>query len=203
MLIHTWDSSTDDSEWRAFLVTHEFGTLVAADGIRDIPIVVPTQFVLLDDEVFIHLIRKNPIWEAIEENPHVLLSVAGDWSYIPSDWKAVGDEDPRRGIPTTYYAAVQLTGTARLLDGDDAVAEVLRIQLARLQPDTDIVDPTEHGARLRTIRGLRMQVTDVRAKFKYGGNVDVEHREAIASRLEHRAGPGDAAALGHLRRRLA
>ena len=42
----------------------------------------------------------------------MVLSVAGDWSYIPSAWKAIGDEDPRFGIPTTYYAGVQLTGTA-------------------------------------------------------------------------------------------
>ena len=28
------------------------------------------------------------------ENPTVLLAVAGDWAFVPSAWKAVGDEDP-------------------------------------------------------------------------------------------------------------
>ena len=32
----------------------------------------------------------------------VVLSVAGDWAYIPPVWKAIADEDPRYGIPTTY-----------------------------------------------------------------------------------------------------
>ena len=43
----------------------------------------------------------------------VVLAVSGDWAMIPSDWKVTGDEDPRRGIPTTYYASVQLTGGPR------------------------------------------------------------------------------------------
>jgi transcriptional regulator len=201
MLIHEWDAG-DGHEWRAFLANHEFGDLVAGGRDRDLPIVVPTQFVLRDDEVFIHLIRKNPIFAAIEENPNVLLIVAGDWAYIPSDWKTIGEEDPRRGIPTTYYAAAQLAGTARLVDDVEEIAEVLRVQLAHLQPDTEVVDPTEHGVRLRAIRGIRIEVSAVRAKFKYGGNVDVDHRAAIAQRLRERAGPGDDAALGHLQRRL-
>ena len=41
----------------------------------------------------------------------------------------------------------------------------------------------------------------VRAKLKYGGNVDDAHRAVVAGHLEERDGPGDAAALAHLRRR--
>jgi transcriptional regulator len=141
------------------------------------------------------------MFEALAENPAVLLSVAGDWAYVPSDWKVVGDEDPRRGIPTTYYAAAQLVGTATVVAEPDEVAEVLRHQLADAQPGVDAVDPTEHGPRLRQIRGLRIEVQEVRAKFKYGGNVDEAHRLAVAERLAERDGPGDAAARRHLLRR--
>jgi transcriptional regulator len=44
-------------------------------------------------------------------------------------------------------------------------------------------------------------VDHVRAKLKYGGNADDAHRAAVAEHLVERAGPGDAAALEHLRRR--
>lgn len=44
-------------------------------------------------------------------------------------------------------------------------------------------------------------LTDVRAKFKYGGNVDDAHRLAVADRLAERQGPGDLAARAHLLRR--
>jgi len=90
----------------------------------------------------------------------------------------------------------------RPLDGPDDVAAVLRRQLQVLQPEIDVVDPIEHGPKLGQIRGLRLVVPEVRAKFKYGGNVDEAHRLAVADDLAARGGPGDAAARDHLLRRL-
>ena len=200
MLIQPWDEGSGD-EWRSFATAQGFGHLVAAGRGRDVAVVVPTQFVLDGDDVVLHLARPNPIWAAIEENERVVLSIAGDWTFIPSSWKAIGDEDPARGIPTTYYAAVQLIGAARIVDGDRGVASTLRTQLARLQPDEVIVDPIDHGPKLRAIRGLRFHIDEVRAKFKYGGNVDAAHRDEVAARLTARDGPGDRAALAQLRRR--
>jgi transcriptional regulator len=201
VFIHTWDAGTDD-EAHAFLAAHGFGELIAAGRDRDLPVAVPTQFVVVGDEVLVHLLRANPIWAAVTENPNVLLCVSGDWAYIPSDWKTIGDEDPTRGIPTTYYASVQVAGTARVIDDPDGIAAVLREQVARLQPDTEVVDPSEHGARLRAIRAMRIDITELRSKFKYGGNVDEAHRRAIAHLLEQRDGPGDRAAINHLRQRI-
>jgi transcriptional regulator len=153
-------------------------------------------------DVVLHLARPNPIWAAIEENPMVVLSVAGDWAYVPSAWKAIGDDDPRFGIPTTYYGAVQITARAEVSDDPEEVAAVLRRQLGVLQPDIEVVDPIEHGPRLGQIRGLRLVPAEVKARFKYGGNVDEAHRLAVADELEQRGGPGDAAARAHLLRRL-
>lgn len=205
MLIHPWDDVTDETEWRDFVGGQGFGHLVAAGRGRDVPIVVPTQY-LLDDrhrpaEVLLHLARPNPIWAALDENPLVVLSVAGDWAYIPSSWKATGAEDPALGIPTTYYAAVQLTAHAHVLDDPGEKLHILRRQLKALQPDDGHADPAAHARLLPGIRALRLEVRDVRAKFKYGGNVDTEHRNAVAERLARRAGPGDVAARRHLLRR--
>jgi transcriptional regulator len=202
MLVHRWDAPTDDDEWTAFLLAQGFGHLVAGGRDRDVPVVVPTQFVLDGTDVLIHLARPNPVWAAIEENPLVVLSVAGDWAYIPAAWKTIDGEDPRRGIPTTYYGAAQLTARAEVLDDPQAIAALLRVQLGRLEPGSDVIDPIEHGARLGQIRGLRLEVVDVRAKFKYGGNVDEPHRLAVAARLAERGGPGDEPARAHLVRRL-
>ena len=202
MLIHPWDAAVDDAEWGAFVATHGFGDLVAGGRDRDLPVVVPTQFVLQGEQVVLHLVRSNPIWAAIAENPNVLLCVAGDWAFIPSSWKTIDDEDPKLGIPTTYYSAVQIAGRATILREPDDIAAVLRVQLGELQPDEAVVDPLEHASRLKAITAMRIDITDVRAKFKYGGNVDRPHREAVAARLAERSGPGDAAAIGHLTRRL-
>jgi len=212
VLVHPWDAPADVDEVVDFVRAQGFGHLVVP-GRRELPVVVPTQFVLDDSaddgdaaadrvpDVLLHLARPNPVWAALAESPAVLLSVAGDWSYVPSAWKAVGDEDPALGIPTTYYAAAQLAGMAEVLDDDEAKLDVLRRQLAILEPNVAHADPHVHRRRLNGIRAIRIRVRDVAGKFKYGGNVDDEHRRAVADRLADRGGPGDAAALRHLQRR--
>lgn len=203
MYIAKVDSGFGEDEWRDFVTSQGFGHLVAAGRGREVPVVVPTQFVLEGDEVILHLVGKNPIFEAIDEQPRVLLSVAGDWAFIPSAWKAIGEEDPLLGVPTTYYAAVQVEGTATVMADPSDVAGVLRRQLAALQPGVEISDPlTAHEALLRTIRAIRIVIEEVRAKFKYGGNVDVAHREAVIAALERRGRPGDLAAARQTRRRI-
>ncbi len=196
------DRTWGETEWRPFVEEQGFGHLIAGGAARIVPVVVPTQFVLDGDHVFVHLARPNPIFDAIAEQPRVVLSVAGDWAYVPSSWKAVGDEDPRLGIPTTYYAAVQLEGTATVIDEPTAVARVLRLQLGALQPDVAVADPAvAHPSRLRAIRAITIAVDEVRAKFKYGGNVDGEHRNSVVRRLRDRGGPGDLVAADHAERR--
>ena len=201
MLVHPWDAPIDAEEWRAFVAAQGFGHLIASGRGREVPIVVPTQFLLDDDVVWLHLARPNPIWHAIDENPAVLLSIAGDWAYVPSAWKAIGAEDPALGIPTTYYAAAQLTCDATVIDDNDGKLAVLRRQLAAVEPEVPHADPSVHLRQLPNIRGIRLDVREVKAKFKYGGNVDVEHRLAVADRLARRAGPGDGAARSQLLRR--
>ncbi len=209
MYVASVDATLGEPEWRTFVETHAFGHLVApGDGAtRDLPVVVPTQFVLEDLTVWLHLVRANPIFSALAENPRVVLSVAGDWAFIPSAWKAIAEEDPRLGIPTTYYAAVQLAGRATVHDERDApgsVAAILRRQLASLQPEIPVADPADaHSARLRAILGISIAVDHVEAKFKYGGNVDQMHRQAVVDRLRRRNGPGDATAADHVVRRMA
>ena len=160
---------------------------------------IPTQFVLGGGDIVLHLARPNPVFECLEENPRCLLSIAGDWAYIPGSWKAIDGEDPRSGIPTTYYGAVQLTCTATVIDEPESVAGVLRRQLGALEPGGDHIDLLEHGATLKGIRGIVLAINEVRAKFKYGGNVDGAHRSHIAAELLQRDGPGDRGALGHIK----
>jgi transcriptional regulator len=201
------DATFGEAEWRPFVDANSFGHLVAPGRGRDVPVVVPTQFVLDGDTVWLHLVRANPIFEALAENPRVILSVAADWAFIPSSWKAIEGEDPRLGIPTTYYGAVQLIGTATVLNERDepgSVASVLRRQLEAFQPEIDVADPAQaHPKKLRSILGISVAIDDVLAKFKYGDNVDADHRLAVVDRLVSRGNPGDTVAAAQVERRMA
>jgi transcriptional regulator len=197
------DRTEGEDEWRPFVIAQGFGHFVAAGRDREYPVVVPTQFALDGDQVLAHFAAPNPVLVALAERPAALLSIAGDWAYVPSDWKATGDEDPSLGIPTTYYAAVQLAGPVVVHHDPAAIAAVLRKQLGDVQPGTAIADPeAAHLPQLRAIRAVTLTIAEVRAKFKYGGNVDEAHRRAVIARLEARGGPGDLAAAAHTARRI-
>ncbi len=179
MLIHPWDAGSD-GEWQAFVASQDVGTLICLTA--DLPVVVPTHFVWTGTEVLLHLARPNPALAALSARPQAVFSVHGDWAYVPSAWKAIADEEPALGIPTSYYAAVTLTCTADLLGGD-ALLDVLRAQLDHFEPGSAIADPSVHRRRLPGITGIRLTVDTVQAKFKYGGNVDDDHRAALVDRL--------------------
>ncbi|GAC1441933.1 MAG: FMN-binding negative transcriptional regulator [Mycobacteriales bacterium] len=201
MLIHPWDAAQDDAEWQEWLADRDFGLLVAAGRDRNVPVVVPTHFVYDGAAtVLLHLARPNPVWRAVEENPHVVLAVTDDVAYIPSGWKEVAGDEPGHGIPTSYYAAVVMTCTAQVISGD-ALRDLLRAQLEHFEPGSAVADPAVHARKLPGIQGLRLTVDSAAAKFKYGGNADDAHRARVAGELDRRGRAGDVAAAEHLRRR--
>jgi transcriptional regulator len=206
MLIHPWDAATRD-EWGGVLASADFGQLITAGHVDGYPVVVPTHFLYDGDAiVLLHLARPNPAWRAIDVDPHVVLALASDYTYVEAAWNADAGTDPDVGVPTSYYTGIQLLCRAEVVDDPDEKAEILGAQLAhfepagstRVHPSTDIESDRR---QLPGIRGLRLHVESVRAKMKYGGNKTVEHRAEIADRLAERDGPLDEAARAHLLRR--
>ena len=198
MLIHAHDAPLGEDEWRAFLATHDFGELIAPGQGRDLPIVVPTHFVWDGaNEVVLHLARPNPVWAALDERPRALLSVFGAYTFIPGHWNQ--DE---YGVPTSYYAAVQLACDVRVTDDEAEIASILERQLDHFQPEGKHapVEPGEsrYGRLIPSVRGIVLTVTDVRAKLKFGANRTVDHRQAIAEKLRERGGPLDLEARDHV-----
>ena len=70
MFIAPADATSGEDEWRSFVTSHPFGHLVAPGGPgRDLPVVVPTQFVFEDRTVWLHLVHANPIFERAGREP--------------------------------------------------------------------------------------------------------------------------------------
>lgn len=207
MLIRPHDAPLDDEEWRAFLREHDFGQVVAAGTGRIVPVIVPAHFAYDGDEtIILHLARANPLWQALAENPVAVLSVIGAYTYIPTDWNANPGQSVEYGVPTSYYATVQATATCEIVDNPHELAALLETQLAHFQPAGGhapvSAGDNPYGRQLPAIRGLRLTITEVRAKFKFGGNKAAPHQRAIAAHLQARGAPFDGEASQNQLRRL-
>jgi transcriptional regulator len=98
-------------------------------------------------------------------------------------------------VPTSYYSAVQLTCHAEIADDLQRKAELLRRQIAHFQLRGDHaqvgVDMPPYGRMLSGIRGLRLHIASVGAKFKHDDHDPQEHRARVAERLESRGSGRD------------
>jgi transcriptional regulator len=207
MFIQPCDAGLDEAEWQSWIAEgHDFGQLSVNGLPGHPPDVVPTHFTRDGNDLLVHLARPNPVWQAIEHDPNVTFTVIGDYAFVPGPWRAKPGTPPTDGVPTSYYTAVQFICRATVVDDPEAKAELLRSQMDHFQPDAGhppvTVGRPPYGRMLSGIRGLRLEVTDVRAKFKYDDDKPVEHRAAVADHLTERGQGLDVAAAEQQRRRL-
>jgi transcriptional regulator len=207
MLIHPWDGAISETEWRDWLAAgHDFGQLAVNDPDNGAPHVIPTHFAVDGDTLLVHLARPNKVWAAIQARPIVVMSVVDDYAYIPTTWRAKAGGPDEDGVPTSYYSAVQLTCHAEIVDDPPRKAELLRRQLAHFQPRGDHaqvgVDMPPYGRMLSGIRGLRLHIASVAAKFKYDDHNPQERRARVAELLDSRGSGRDRSAAAQQRRRL-
>lgn len=209
MLIHPWDAALDEAEWQNWLAgTDRFGIL----GVNNLdpaaaPVMVPTHFTNAGAQLLLHLARPNPVWPHLEAATEVRMTVIGDYAFIPTYWRAKAGGPDEDGVPTSYYSSVQFVCRPTILDDAEDKARILAAQLADFQPEgrhaTVAVGEDPYGRMLPGIRGIRLEVVRVEAKFKYDDANPVEHRERVIDNLEQRGHGLDNAAAAQQRRRLA
>jgi transcriptional regulator len=209
MFVQPWDAPIDASEWRAWLATTDrFGTLVVNNtDAAFAPVVVPTHFTVSgDDELFVHLARPNPIWPHLTAAQQVRLSIIGDYAYVPGYWRAKDGIPTENGVPTSYYAAVQFVCRPTIVDDPQEKADLLAAQLTDFQPEGRhaplVPGEPPYGRMLSGIRGIRLTVLEVDAKFKFDDAKPVEFRRRVSALLDERARGLDAGAATQQRRRL-
>ena len=208
MLIHPFDSSTSPEEWQAWLATTDhFGILAVNNANRDeAPVVIPTHFTLVGDEIMLHLATMNKVWEHLTVASRVSLTVIGDYAFVPGYWRAKADAPASDGVPTSYYASVQFTCAPTIVDDPAEKAEIIAAQLRDMQPEGHHADMSSdavpYGTMLPEVRGLRLAIVSVAAKFKYDDHKSPAFRERVAELLDERGRPLDAGAATEQRTRL-
>ena len=102
------------------------------------------------------------------------------------------------------YAAVQFVCRPTVVDDPQGKAEILTAQLADFQPEGGhaavAAGTAPYGRMLPGIRGVRLTVPQVDAKFKYDDANPVQHRQRVTGYLEQRGHGLDAGAATQQRR---
>jgi transcriptional regulator len=209
MLIQPWDAALEPAEWQDWLASVDRFGMLAVNNTDPTaaPLVLPTHFTVAGGELLIHLARPNPVWPHLEAAAEVRMSLFGDYAYIPTYWRAKAGGPDEDAVPTSYYSTVQFICHPTVVDDPQGKADILTAQLTDFQPEGGhaalAVDAAPYGPMLPGIRGVRLQVLRVDAKFKYDDSNPVEHRQRVIARLEQRGHGLDAGAAAQQRRRLA
>ncbi|WCM27601.1 FMN-binding negative transcriptional regulator [Sphingomonas sp. QA11] len=119
-----------------------------------------------------HIARANRIAPLLD-GARVVLSIAGPDGYITPNWYV----DPSKQVPTWNYVAVEIEGTARVLDEDGLIEQLdtlAAIHEPRVIPENPWtrakMDDGRFRAMLRAIIGFEVTIEAVRGTNKLSQN---------------------------------
>ena len=161
-----------------------FGVL-AVNG-TTAPMLSHIPFLVDGEDVWLHLVRSNPIARALKDPLSATIAVSGADSYISPDWYEVPDQ-----VPTWNYVAVHIHGQLEKLDPSelrgilDRESAFFEHQLApKPEWTADKMTPGVMEKMMRAIVPCRMRVTDVQGTWKLNQNKADDVRLRAADMVE-------------------
>jgi transcriptional regulator len=176
-----------------------FGTLTLNGPTH--PLLAHIPFLINDDatELELHVMRSNPIWQALDADKPAILAVTGPDGYISPDWYEVPDQ-----VPTWNYVAVHLHGTLRRIPHADLSGVLDRLTEhfeAHLAPKTpwhsSKMSDGVMDRMMRMIVPCRMTITDLHSTWKLNQNKPDEVRLRASAQIQTGTG-SELAALAAL-----
>jgi transcriptional regulator len=177
-------AESDIPRLHAFMAAHSFALLTSLHESR----LFATHLPLLVDAVKSesdfgslvgHVARANPQWRDLAAG-EVLAVFDGPHAYISPTWYAAENV-----VPTWNYVAVHAYGTAKLIEDEASVLEVLR----RTQPQP--WSYAEDDAFVRKLAGavvaFRIHITRLEGKWKLNQNHPAERRGRVIAELSMRS----------------
>ena len=179
---------TDDALAWDYVSKRGFGTVVAvADAI---PVAAHVPFIATADadgrRLAFHIARANPLHEILAASSQALVIVSGPDSYISPDWYVSSNQ-----VPTWNYVSVHLTGVARVLPSDAALAQVEALSArfeARLWPKRPWtmgkLQPEIRDRMLAAIVPLEITVATIEAQWKLGQHKSLADQDSVLRMLD-------------------
>lgn len=136
-----------------------------------------------------HIAKNNPLYLALQQNPHLLLVFQGENAYISANDYA-SKQQSHRVVPTWNYRVVQVKGQAVLIEDE----KWLRGLLARLTRKHEQAQPEPWKMsdapvdfiqqNLAQIVGIELKIERIEGKFKLNQNKSSADQLHVAESLE-------------------
>lgn len=175
--------------WRA-LQADGFGLLI---GPGEPPLVSHLPFLAEPQasRLLCHVARENPQWRAIGNGAPVRCVFSGAHGYVSPTWY----EKPDRAVPTWNYVAVHAIGTAKAVEDQDWLDDLV----TRLSAEREhaagwhpaMMRPAAYRAMLDAIVGIDIAVENLEGKRKLSQNRSPADRAQVAAALAASEWPGD------------
>lgn len=185
-----------------FARAQSFGILaISTEGA---PLISHIPFRISDDSDWVefHLVRSNPIAQALKQPRSAKMIVQGPHSYISPDWYGVEDQ-----VPTWNYVAVHLSGQAELLEEKrlhGILHDLSEHFESRLLPKpiwrSDKMTDGVMERMMRQIVPARMRITQIEGTWKLNQNKTDEVRLSAADNVADHGMGSEVDILAHMMR---
>ncbi len=176
---------TDRSVLERFIRENGFASLVTAGA--DFPVAshIPVNLDHNEQGDLVlqgHLSKANPQWQQLQANPSVLvIFLSSIHSYISSSWYA------KPNVPTWNYMSVQVSGRARLIEGEALWKSLSRLtdkyEQGSAHPVTLAGLPPEVQKQINGIVGFEISIEKIEGAFKLSQNRTAEDFSHIIQEL--------------------
>jgi len=170
----------------------ESGTLAIC--IENRPYSVPLNFVKIDNAIYFHGAKKGKKVEILKANSFASFSVVESHSLIQSYFSS----DEGLACPAThFFKSIIVDGKVIFVDDYDEKVKAMGAFMQKLQPEGKyiLMNDDVYKKAMNATLIYKLEIDEMKAKFKFGQNLTEERFAMIIEHLEQRATKSDFATI--------
>ena len=173
----------DETIINAMMSDAEYGTLALCSD--ETPYSVPVNFVHEKDVIYFHGSLSGRKMRILKQNPKVSFSIVENFSLIASFFSS---EEGLACPATQFFKSIIIDGKVSVVISREEKARVMMLLMQKLQPEGGYrpFKDTDYDKMLNATAVLKIDIENLRVKFKFGQNLDDERFNMILSHLQKR-----------------
>ena len=179
------------------MLQNEYGTLALSDG--EIPYSVPVNFVYDGEVIYFHGSQNGRKMKILRDYPKISFSIVESFSLIASYFSS----NEELACPATqFFKSISIDGEVSIVETQVEKIKALTLLMKKLQPEGGY-KPFEDDAYEKMLKAtavLKINIKELRAKFKFGQHLDDVRFNMIISHLEKRDTTTDKETIAMMKR---